>query len=187
VDHRLQLAFGREVRDVAIKLEFRAQRLVLAADCCTFGKDGRLRFAPCWLIRDEGAGRGGAPPELLTLRCRVLHLTLDRPVRDLAEVGRRRVVAIEPSGEVRLALPVLTPPEPPRPKGGTAANTAVAQTAEPVFVVEFVDSGTVTSRINPIDYRVSAGIGTRFVLPMLGPVPVALDFGFPLHREASRP
>jgi outer membrane protein insertion porin family len=52
-----------------------------------------------------------------------------------------------------------------------------------VFLVGFVDSGTVTPRINSIDdYRVSAGFGFRFTVPMLGPVPIALDFGFPIVK-----
>jgi outer membrane protein insertion porin family len=52
-----------------------------------------------------------------------------------------------------------------------------------IYFVGFVDSGTVSPRINEFsDYRVAAGFGVRFVLPMLGPVPIALDFGFPLHK-----
>ena len=35
------------------------------------------------------------------------------------------------------------------------------------------------------DYRVSAGFGVRFVAPMLGPVPIALGFGFPTSRTAT--
>jgi outer membrane protein insertion porin family len=55
--------------------------------------------------------------------------------------------------------------------------------ADNVFVVGFVDSGTVESRITHIDdYRVSVGFGVRFVVPMLGPVPIALDFGFPIAK-----
>jgi outer membrane protein insertion porin family len=52
-----------------------------------------------------------------------------------------------------------------------------------IFVVGFIDSGAVTERINSIDdYRVSVGFGLRFVVPMLGPVPIALDFGFPVVK-----
>jgi outer membrane protein insertion porin family len=52
-----------------------------------------------------------------------------------------------------------------------------------VNLVGFVDSGTVSSNINDIDnYRVSVGFGVRFVVPMLGPVPIALDFGFPVVK-----
>jgi outer membrane protein assembly factor BamA len=52
-----------------------------------------------------------------------------------------------------------------------------------VYLVGFVDSGTVSPTISHIDdYRVSAGFGIRFVVPMLGPVPIALDFGFPIVK-----
>jgi outer membrane protein insertion porin family len=55
-----------------------------------------------------------------------------------------------------------------------------------IYLVGFVDGGTVAPRINEFDnYRVSAGFGVRFVLPMLGPVPIALDFGFPIHKAPS--
>ena len=55
--------------------------------------------------------------------------------------------------------------------------------SDQVFLVGFVDTGTVSSRINDLDtYRVSAGFGVRFTVPMLGPVPIALDFGFPIVR-----
>jgi outer membrane protein assembly complex protein YaeT len=52
-----------------------------------------------------------------------------------------------------------------------------------IYFVTFVDGGTVTPNIGHIDdYRVSAGFGLRFVVPMLGPVPIALDFGFPIVK-----
>lgn len=52
-----------------------------------------------------------------------------------------------------------------------------------IFVVGFVDSGTVSPRITDFEnYAVSAGFGVRFTVPMLGPVPIALDFGFPLFK-----
>jgi outer membrane protein insertion porin family len=51
-----------------------------------------------------------------------------------------------------------------------------------VYFVTFVDSGTVEPSMEIKDYRVSAGFGVRFVVPMLGPVPIALDFGFPIVK-----
>jgi outer membrane protein assembly complex protein YaeT len=51
-----------------------------------------------------------------------------------------------------------------------------------IYFVTFVDGGTVESNINIKDYRVSVGFGIRITLPMLGPVPIALDFGFPVNR-----
>ena len=54
-----------------------------------------------------------------------------------------------------------------------------------LYAVAFVDSGTVESKIGIHDYRVSAGFGLRISLPMMGPVPIALDFGFPIVKTAS--
>jgi outer membrane protein assembly complex protein YaeT len=51
--------------------------------------------------------------------------------------------------------------------------------------VTFVDSGTVESRVGIQDYRVSAGFGFRITIPALGPVPIALDFGFPINKISS--
>jgi outer membrane protein insertion porin family len=51
-----------------------------------------------------------------------------------------------------------------------------------IYAVGFVDSGTVESHTEIRDYRVSAGVGLRFVIPMLGPVPIALDLGFPIVK-----
>jgi len=55
-----------------------------------------------------------------------------------------------------------------------------------IFAVGFLDTGTVESSIDKItNYRVSAGVGLRFVVPMLGPVPIALDFGFPIVKAPT--
>ena len=50
------------------------------------------------------------------------------------------------------------------------------------YTVAFVDSGTVDSQISLSNYRVAAGFGFRFEIPMLGQVPIALDFGFPIVK-----
>ncbi len=54
-----------------------------------------------------------------------------------------------------------------------------------LYAVAFVDSGTVESDVSIRNYRVSAGVGLRIVVPMLGPVPIALDFGFPIIKAAD--
>ncbi|MCP3861511.1 MAG: BamA/TamA family outer membrane protein, partial [Phycisphaeraceae bacterium] len=51
--------------------------------------------------------------------------------------------------------------------------------------VVFVDSGTVTDTPGFEDYRVSVGLGVRLYLPILGPAPLAFDFGFPLVKQAD--
>jgi outer membrane protein assembly factor BamA len=51
-----------------------------------------------------------------------------------------------------------------------------------LYTVFFVDSGTVERDVELKNYRVTAGAGLRVVVPMLGPVPIALDFGFPIAK-----
>ncbi len=53
------------------------------------------------------------------------------------------------------------------------------------YFVGFIDSGTVESSVEIKNYRVAAGLGVRFVVPMLGPVPIALDFGVPLVKTSE--
>jgi outer membrane protein insertion porin family len=54
--------------------------------------------------------------------------------------------------------------------------------SDKLFGVVFCDTGTVEPTIAINDYRVAAGFGFRIQVPMLGPVPIALDFGFPIVR-----
>jgi outer membrane protein insertion porin family len=51
-----------------------------------------------------------------------------------------------------------------------------------LYGVVFLDSGTVESSVEIKNYRAAAGFGLRVVVPMLGPVPIALDFGFPIVK-----
>lgn len=51
-----------------------------------------------------------------------------------------------------------------------------------LYFVGFVDSGTVEPDVRIGTYRVAAGVGARIVVPMMGPVPIALDFGFPIVK-----
>jgi outer membrane protein assembly complex protein YaeT len=54
--------------------------------------------------------------------------------------------------------------------------------SDSLYVVGFVDSGTVNRSVSLDDYRVTAGVGLRIAMPqLLGPVPLAIDFGFPLR------
>jgi RNA polymerase sigma factor (sigma-70 family) len=54
-----------------------------------------------------------------------------------------------------------------------------------LYFVTFLDSGTVESNVSIHNYRVAAGVGARIIVPALGPVPVALDFGFPVVQESQ--
>lgn len=51
-----------------------------------------------------------------------------------------------------------------------------------LYAVGFIDTGTVERDVEITNYRVSVGFGLRVTVPALGPVPIALDFGFPIVR-----
>jgi len=54
--------------------------------------------------------------------------------------------------------------------------------SDSLYLVGFVDSGTVSNSVSLNDYRLTAGVGLRISMPqLLGPVPLAIDFGFPIH------
>ena len=72
--------------------------------------------------------------------------------------------------------------------GGTFAflNTAEYQIPlmanERVRFVTFVDHGTIESDVAIRDYRVSVGVGLRIQVPAFGPLPIALDFAWPIRK-----
>jgi len=74
------------------------------------------------------------------------------------------------------------------PVGGLWKFFLGAQVQFPIFqetisAVVFADSGTVTEDVGFDEYRLSVGVGLRITIPALGPVPIALDFGFPILKE----
>lgn len=54
-----------------------------------------------------------------------------------------------------------------------------------LYAVFFCDTGTVERQVEIRDYRVALGAGLRVVVPMMGPLPIALDIGFPVVRAPS--
>jgi outer membrane protein assembly complex protein YaeT len=50
------------------------------------------------------------------------------------------------------------------------------------YLVAFCDSGTVEQDLQLTNYRVTAGLGMRIVVPALGPLPIAIDFGVPIVK-----
>jgi outer membrane protein assembly complex protein YaeT len=59
------------------------------------------------------------------------------------------------------------------------------QANDHLYAVAFLDSGTVNSSVSLNQYRLSAGLGLRIIVPMMGPVPIALDFAVPILRYAN--
>jgi outer membrane protein assembly factor BamA len=52
-----------------------------------------------------------------------------------------------------------------------------------LYAVVFSDFGTVETDVEIQNFRVSLGAGIRVVVPMFGPVPIALDLGFPIVKK----
>jgi outer membrane protein assembly factor BamA len=52
-----------------------------------------------------------------------------------------------------------------------------------VYAVVFSDFGTVEEDIEIKDVRVSVGGGLRLIVPMFGPVPIALDWAYPVVKK----
>ena len=77
------------------------------------------------------------------------------------------------------------------PIGGEFMIYAGAEYSFPIFGTEgqqlrgvvFLDSGTVEEDFGIQTYRVSAGVGVRWVIPLFGPVPMSFDFGFPISKD----
>lgn len=56
---------------------------------------------------------------------------------------------------------------------------------ETLGVVGFTDFGTVEdSKISLDNFRVTVGAGLRVTIPLMGPAPIAIDFGFPILKES---
>jgi outer membrane protein assembly complex protein YaeT len=72
--------------------------------------------------------------------------------------------------------------------GGQFAWLNTVEYQIPIFASDkfhwafFVDHGTVERRFSIRDYRVAVGTGLRMNLPMLGPLPLAIDLAFPLNK-----
>jgi outer membrane protein insertion porin family len=56
---------------------------------------------------------------------------------------------------------------------------------EMVKVVTFSDFGTVNNNVSLDNFRLSVGAGLRVSVPMMGPVPIALDWAVPILKEQT--
>jgi outer membrane protein insertion porin family len=68
---------------------------------------------------------------------------------------------------------------------GTAEYMLPVTANEMIKFVAFSDMGTVDNTTTFDDFRISVGAGARVTVPMMGPVPIALDFAVPLKQEPT--
>jgi len=74
--------------------------------------------------------------------------------------------------------------------GGDFFVTGTAQVSFPVSgdslrMVVFTDVGTVETDFEIGTIRASVGAGIRLTLPVLGQVPIAIDFAYPVHKDSE--
>ncbi|MEZ6124236.1 MAG: outer membrane protein assembly factor [Planctomycetaceae bacterium] len=63
---------------------------------------------------------------------------------------------------------------------GTAEYRIPMTADDMINLVAFSDVGTVEQDVSVDNFRVTVGLGLRVVVPAMGPVPLAFDFGFPI-------
>ncbi len=66
---------------------------------------------------------------------------------------------------------------------GTAEYRIPVTADDMVSMVVFSDIGSVESDVSLDNFRVTVGAGLRVVIPAMGPVPLAFDFGFPVKSQ----
>ncbi len=66
---------------------------------------------------------------------------------------------------------------------GTVEYSIPVTAGEAVRVVTFTDFGTIDDSVTLNKFRMTAGLGMRLQIPAMGPVPVALDWAFPVFDE----
>ena len=66
---------------------------------------------------------------------------------------------------------------------GTAEYRVPLTADDMINVVAFTDVGTVEQGVGVDNFRVTVGLGLRVIVPAMGPVPLAFDFGFPIKSE----
>ena len=116
---KLRLAFGDACPELkrAIQLDLVGKGWGLAADQFEPEPDGRIKLTPfsAFMIPKK-QDKNGEILEINTIRCDVAYLTLDREARNMAELGNRRIIAVELCRDPR--KPARKPPgkdEPPEP------------------------------------------------------------------------
>ena len=133
-------------------------------------------FSSSRLAREDGSGR-----HVLGIRTQVAVAGSNTPVYERFYAGGIRSFR-------GFSFRGVGPSENFLSTGGTFSflNTIEYQVpvlpSDKMFVVAFLDHGTVERRFEIKDYRVSVGMGLRISVPALGPLPLALDFAVPLNR-----
>ena len=99
-DRRIRQAFGNESKEVDRKSKVwsPSRGLVFAVDSFKIEDDGRVRLTPFSAAIFPKDKSKTAFPEINTVQSGYALLTLDHPITSLAELSRRKVIAVELGG-----------------------------------------------------------------------------------------
>ncbi|MFQ3592373.1 MAG: hypothetical protein SNJ82_04175, partial [Gemmataceae bacterium] len=98
---RMEAAFGVNCpeQDRAIGLDIRSRGMLIAAEHFNVMEDGRISL---WPISLALMGKDPRSPELSTIKGDIAYIQFDRPVRSFSEIGSRKIVAAEISGNIKI-------------------------------------------------------------------------------------
>jgi hypothetical protein len=112
VNAKLRMAFGEGWEaslNSPMRLEVKSKNLVLATRDFFIEDDGRVRLTPfnaAIFGKDKGDGKF---PEINTVQSTVAYLRFDRPITNLYDMARHKVVAGELQGDIRIRNNRRTP------------------------------------------------------------------------------
>ncbi len=120
IEKKLKQAFGDPCPELkrSIQLDLPPKGWGLAANTFEPEPDGRIKLSPfsAFMI-PKNQDKKGEKLEINTIRCDVAYLTLDRKISNMAELGNRKVIAVElcrdPAKPPRKPPDKEQPPEPP--------------------------------------------------------------------------
>ncbi|MGC9454917.1 MAG: outer membrane protein assembly factor BamA [Phycisphaerae bacterium] len=148
----------------------------------TFG-EATAEYRRYWSVYQDALDR----KHVIATRVSVGHIFGDAPVFERFYAGGTGSIR---GFRYRGIGPRAEPPFDRNPIGGDFELLAGAEYNFPIVGEElrgviFLDTGTVERDFEITTYRASIGAGLRWVVPLLGPVPMSLDFGIPINKHSD--
>lgn len=139
IDKKLQRAFGPTCVETAYnhRIELQKNGVILATNQVTIEPDGRCKLKPLSIavVKDRGPA---ADPEVYTIHSDEAFIVFDKPVKNLAEMGQRKIVGCELSSD-----PGLLSPDPRRHRITCQHNRGTADPEDDLLV----------ETVGPVVYR----------------------------------
>jgi lipopolysaccharide export system protein LptA len=138
IDQKLQRAFGPGCAETAYnhRIELQKNGVILATNAVMIEPDGRCKLKPFSVAVSKD--RPGQDPEVYTVHADEAYIVFDRPVKNLAEMGQRKIVGCDLNSD-----PSLLTPDPRRHRITCHHNRG---TADP-------DDDLVMETVGPVSYR----------------------------------